>query len=96
MTRSTRTAELTVASGGNASGTTAERALWDAARFTASREEIDQMIERAVARARAEGVPWSQIGAALGLSKQGAAQRYAPRRPLTDGSRDVALPFDSE
>lgn len=34
-------------------------------------------LRRAVAAARAAGDPWSMIGAALGVSKQAAQQRFA-------------------
>lgn len=41
-----------------------------------ARIEADQRIARAVTHARSEGWPWSDIGAALGMSAQAAHQRF--------------------
>ena len=37
---------------------------------------IDELIVAQVVEARASGYPWSEIGAALGMTKQAAQQRY--------------------
>jgi hypothetical protein len=38
----------------------------------------DQLVDHFVTKARAAGTPWSQIGDALGVSKQAAQQRWVP------------------
>jgi len=38
---------------------------------------VDKLIRQAVAQARDQGCSWSQIGAALGISKQSAWERFA-------------------
>lgn len=40
------------------------------------RDRADELMDRYVARARAGGRSWSEIGAALGVSKQAAQQRF--------------------
>jgi hypothetical protein len=57
------------------------------------RGEVESAIDEAVRTARATGVTWSAVGAALGVSAQAAQQRYGRRhhnaaqaerqRPLT-------------
>ncbi|MCP2266392.1 hypothetical protein ACFQHV_06585 [Promicromonospora thailandica] len=42
-------------------------------------EEADQRLLMSVAEARAAGDSWTTIGAALGVTKQAAQQRFAPR-----------------
>ena len=42
-----------------------------------AREAIEDLIKAEVTRARAEGWSWTQIGAALGISRQGAQVRYS-------------------
>ncbi len=37
---------------------------------------IDELIVEQVVEARASGYPWSEIGAALGMTKQATQQRY--------------------
>lgn len=46
--------------------------------LTAIGERVDWAILSLVGEARAAGVSWSAIGAALGVSKQAAQQRFAP------------------
>lgn len=41
------------------------------------RRDMEFEIEEAVADARSAGASWSQVGATLGLTRQGAQQRYA-------------------
>lgn len=51
-------------------------------RIIAARKDLDaaeQELRDAVAAAREAGDPWTAIGAALGVSKQAAAQRFGPR-----------------
>lgn len=43
------------------------------------RDEVDNVIAQAVAGWRADGRSWGTIGAALGLTRQGAQQRYGKR-----------------
>lgn len=38
--------------------------------------DVESDIEREVARERADGANWSEIGGALGVSRQGARQRF--------------------
>ena len=44
------------------------------------RQRLDPDIAAEVARLRTAGVSWTAIGAALGVSRQGARQRYADTR----------------
>jgi len=46
-----------------------------------ARGEAEDRISRAVDRARKEGATWAMIGLALGVTRQGALQRY--REPAT-------------
>ncbi|HWC23982.1 MAG TPA: hypothetical protein VG502_16920 [Flexivirga sp.] len=51
-------------------------------RIIAASEQLDAAqdeLHAAVAAARAAGDSWTVIGAALGVSKQAAAQRFGPR-----------------
>jgi hypothetical protein len=41
-------------------------------------ERVDWAMLSLVGEARAHGVPWQAIGAALGVTKQAAQQRFAP------------------
>src|SRR5919204_1140097 len=43
----------------------------------------EEVLDRFVAEARAAGSSWSQIGAALGVSKQAAQQRFPAGGPLS-------------
>ncbi len=45
-------------------------------RAALARARSERQVLDAVEAARAEGVPWSRIGALLGTSAQGAQQRY--------------------
>lgn len=47
------------------------------ARVAARRRALDREITVSVSAARAAGVPWSQIGHALGVTRQAAQQRYS-------------------
>ncbi len=44
--------------------------------------EVDWLTRRAVARARAEGFDWGRIGRLLGISRQGARQKFPLAPPL--------------
>jgi hypothetical protein len=51
-------------------------------------EQSDALIGYFVDQARRSGAPWSQIGAAMGVSKQAAQKRFVPSRaiqPLLEG-----------
>lgn len=41
-------------------------------------DRLDWVLLSLVGEARAEGLSWAQVGAALGVSKQAAHKRYAP------------------
>lgn len=45
--------------------------------LAALRDEVEQVIATAVAGWREQGRSWATIGAALGMTKQGAQQRYS-------------------
>lgn len=45
-------------------------------RVVARRDALEREIAVCVSAARAAGVPWSQIGEALGVSKQAVQKRY--------------------
>ena len=53
----------------------------------------DQLVGHFVTRAREEGATWSQIGDALGVSKQAVQQRWSPEvfRKYTDRARHVVV-----
>lgn len=44
--------------------------------LVATEREVESAIAKAVERAREDGYSWSQIGTALGVSKQAAQQKY--------------------
>jgi Clp amino terminal domain, pathogenicity island component len=46
-------------------------------------ELADSLVGHFVALARSDGASWAQIGEILGVSKQGAQQRFVPRRPVS-------------
>lgn len=73
-----RTLRATVADSG---GTATEEpdSLLDALSHLAEiSERVDWAMLSLVGEARAHGVPWVMIGAALGVTKQAAQQRFAP------------------
>ena len=43
------------------------------------RQDVEELVEGAVQRARARGVTWTEIGVALGVSHQAAMKRYKRR-----------------
>jgi hypothetical protein len=53
----------------------------------------DQLIDHFVTQARTAGTPWSQIGEALGVSKQAAQQRWVPPlfQQFTNRARHVVV-----
>jgi ClpA/ClpB-like protein len=54
-------------------------------------EQADSLIGHFVDQARRRGASWSQIGAAMGVSKQAAQQRWVPRwTDLLTAGRDFA------
>jgi DNA-directed RNA polymerase specialized sigma24 family protein len=46
-------------------------------------QEVDELMAEAVARCRAEGYSWADIGARLGISRQAAQQRFGVKAGLT-------------
>ena len=50
--------------------------LRDLARAVAVRDDAERAIGAAVDAARDQGLSWATIGAVLGISRQGALQRY--------------------
>ena len=53
-------------------------------------EQAERLLTTAVARARAQGMTWADIGTALGISRQGAFQRFGrPIDPRTEQPMDT-------
>ena len=50
----------------------------------------DEVLDRFVAEARAGGCSWAQVGAALGVSKQAAQQRFPAGGPLGRWAEEVS------
>lgn len=44
--------------------------------LAAIRDEVDEVIRKAVAKQRSQGKTWQQIGDALGVKRQSAYERY--------------------
>lgn len=65
----------------------------DLARAARNAREAQRQLDRDVAEARQRGLSWSQIGDALGVSKQAAQQRYRSTRVSLD---DQPLPEASQ
>lgn len=63
--------------GGRASGDPSDLLL-ALSHLAAIAERVDWALLSIVGEARAAAVPWASIGAALGVSKQAAQQRFAP------------------
>lgn len=61
----------------------------------AVRASTEALEEAAVLEARAEGVSWSKIGAIYGLTKQGAQQRFRPRK-AEESTPEVPLETPAE
>ena len=53
-----------------------ETALDDVRRHYLSAESARHELEAAIVRARRKGATWAEIGAAMDVSRQAAAQRY--------------------
>ena len=51
--------------------------LEDLERLKGLRTEVDDMILKAVRKARKAGFSWYDIGPAMGVSRQAAAEKYA-------------------
>ncbi len=56
----------------------ASPALPDLARIPGARRDLEDRARELVVQARADGASWAQVGAALGMSKQAAHERYGP------------------
>lgn len=50
--------------------------------LVAQRAEIDSAIAKLVADARGRGVQWADLGGVLGMTAQGAQQRYRDVAPI--------------
>lgn len=73
-----RAVRTTVAqTGGRASGDPSDLLL-ALSHLAAIAERVDWALLSVVGEARAGAVPWASIGAALGVTKQAAQQRFAP------------------
>lgn len=49
--------------------------------------EVEALMQEAVDRCRASGYSWADIGARLGISRQGAQQRFGVNDSLTSEGR---------
>jgi Clp amino terminal domain, pathogenicity island component len=56
-------------------------------------EQADALIGYFVDQARKSGLPWSQIGSAMGVSKQAAQKRFVPTKAADLFSPNTAKPF---
>jgi hypothetical protein len=57
---------------------TSSEALAELRAAAAARREADSRIEAAALRAHRDGASWGVIGAQLGMTRQGARQRFEP------------------
>lgn len=55
----------------------------DLAELVALREAVDEAIDNAARAVHANGASWTEIGAALGVSRQAARQRWADKVELS-------------
>ena len=53
---------------------------------------LDEEIEAVVAHLRVDGASWAQVGRALGISRQGARQRFGDARGAHGSGRDPRDP----
>lgn len=53
-------------------------------RIAARAGEVEEALAQMVANARAGGHSWQEIGDALGISRQGASQRFGKNHPEED------------
>jgi hypothetical protein len=63
--------------------------LADIRRCADGRNDFDELLVAAIKGARRQGISWTQIGEAVGMTRQGAAQRYAkfcPKPQVEDAS----------
>lgn len=58
-------------------GTWGERPIDDLRVACGAAGAVDKLIRQTVAQARDQGCSWSEIGSALGISKQSAWERFA-------------------
>jgi len=56
-----------------------EKHLDEVRRAYHAREDADHELDRAIRRARHKGATWAQIGAAMDVTRQAAAQKYGKR-----------------
>jgi hypothetical protein len=70
-----------------AAADTSHPAVRALAEIAALRGSLDRLETALVVRAREDGCWWGEIGAALGLTKQGAHRRHAAHDPVTERRR---------
>lgn len=81
----------------DAAGASSLERLGHAVRIAGELDRLgDQVVDRYVESARAEGRTWSQIGGVLGVSKQAAQQRFVARAPsawpgMSDAGAEVMV-----
>lgn len=56
------------------------------------RDDAEQLLAAYAESARSQGFSWSEIGAAVGVSKQGAQQRWGKRGDVEPDENQPALP----
>ncbi len=74
--RLTKEERLVTAINGLASGLSDEGDIWELSGLARLSTKVDEQIGVAVQMARAGGESWGAIGAALGMSRQAAQQRF--------------------
>ena len=73
-----------------------EADVWDLAELEQLRAEVDSAQVRAVAGMRLQGFSWTEIGSALGVSRQAAQQRFAGKVALTLEASASAAAVDAQ
>ncbi|HTW20320.1 MAG TPA: hypothetical protein VME70_08930 [Mycobacteriales bacterium] len=86
-----RAVRATVAAGGAEVSPESESVLQGLAGLASIAERTEWAMLSLVGEARARGASWAAVGAALGVSKQAAQQRFAPyvRQALEQAPRPV-------
>lgn len=79
MTNTTRPTEYALATDALEMAAVANNSRWHAGELenlATARRNIEELTAQAVTEARFAGETWAQIAASLGITKQGAQQRY--------------------